>query len=333
MTGKNINWKRYNKLFILFAFMLLLTVIAPKSFLKVTNLTNVLWSVSVVGIMVSGSIFVILVGGIDLSVGAMLALTGILVVRTIRYFNYSEFGFFLGVLLALAAGVLVGLIHGIVITRFQVPAFLITFATQSIIFGLSMLITDNKILGCLQPKVFTYMGTGKVLGLPVPIYIMAAVALISYYVLNKTVIGRYVYAVGGNPEASRICGIHDRGIIIMSYVVSGITAAIGGIVLAAMTQQAMSSTGKGYETEVITAAVIGGISLAGGAGTVQGALFGAVLVGLLNNGMNLMNVPSTHHGLVKGGAIILAVTVDVMSHEERRSRLFSLLTGERRRVL
>lgn len=318
MNDKITNWKKYNKLFILLAFMLILTVIAPQSFPTVANLSNVLWSVSVVGIMVSGSIFAILVGGIDLSVGSMLAMTGIILVRVIRYFNYSATGVILGILLALMAGLLVGLIHGIIITSFQVPAFLVTFATQSIILGLSMLLTNNKIIGCLEPKAFTLIGMGKIFGIPVPIYIMAVIALLSCFILSKTEVGRYVYAVGGNAEASRISGISDRGIIILSYIFSSLTAVIGGIVLASMTQQAMASTGKGYETEVITAAVIGGVSLAGGEGRVQGAIFGAVLVGLLNNGMNLLNVPSTHAGLVKGLVIICAVAIDILGRKEKR---------------
>ena len=301
---REVSLKRYSKIFILLGFMLVLTIIAPHSFPTIANLSNVLWSVSVIGIMVSGSIFAILVGGIDLSVGSMLALTGIIVVRIIRFFDYSVTGVLIGILAALLCGVLVGVVHGIIITKFKVPAFLITFATQSIISGISMILTNNKILGCLEPKAFTYIGIGKLLGLPVPVFIMAAVALISFYVLDKTQLGRYVYAVGGNPEASRLSGISDNGITMLAYIFSGLTAAIGGIVLASMTQQAMASTGSGYETEVITAAVIG-----------------AVLVGLLNNGMNLMNVPSTHHGLVKGLVIITAVAVDIMGHQEKKKGL------------
>lgn len=318
---REVSLKRYSKIFILLGFMLVLTIIAPHSFPTIANLSNVLWSVSVIGIMVSGSIFAILVGGIDLSVGSMLALTGIIVVRIIRFFDYSVTGVLIGILAALLCGVLVGVVHGIIITKFKVPAFLITYATQSIISGISMILTNNKILGCLEPEAFTYIGIGKLLGLPVPVFIMAAVALISFYVLDKTQLGRYVYAVGGNPEASRLSGISDNGITMLAYIFSGLTAAIGGIVLASMTQQAMASTGSGYETEVITAAVIGGVSLAGGEGTVMGAIFGAVLVGLLNNGMNLMNVPSTHHGLVKGLVIITAVAVDIMGHQEKKKGL------------
>ena len=285
---REVSLKRYSKIFILLGFMLVLTIIAPHSFPTIANLSNVLWSVSVIGIMVSGSIFAILVGGIDLSVGSMLALTGIIVVRIIRFFDYSVTGVLIGILAALLCGVLVGVVHGIIITKFKVPAFLITFATQSIISGISMILTNNKILGCLEPKAFTYIGIGKLLGLPVPVFIMAAVALISFYVLDKTQLGRYVYAVGGNPEASRLSGISDNGITMLAYIFSG-------------------------------------LSLAGGEGTVMGAIFGAVLVGLLNNGMNLMNVPSTHHGLVKGLVIITAVAVDIMGHQEKKKGLLPSL--------
>lgn len=315
MRQKKFGIQAYSRLIILVACMLILTLIAPDSFPTVANLSNVLWSVSVVGIMVSGSIFAILVGGIDLSVGSMLALTGILVVKVIRYFDYSPMGVVLGIGAALLAGVLVGVIHGVIITKFQVPAFLVTFASQSMILGISMLLTNNKILGCLQPKAFTVIGMGKIFGIPLPIYLMLLIAALSAFLLTKTEWGRYIYAVGGNPKAAGISGISEKKIVISAYICSGVTAAIGGIVLASMTQQAMASTGKGYETEVITAAVIGGVSLAGGEGKVQGAIFGAVLVGLLNNGMNLMNVPSTHVGLVKGLVIITAVAIDLMGRK------------------
>ena len=173
-----------------------------------------------------------------------------------------------------------------------------------------MVMTNNKIISCTVPA-FTAIGAFKILGFPLPVYFMAIIAVISWYVLRKTVYGRYVYAVGGNPTASEISGINVKLVSIICYVLSGLTTAMGGIVLASMTamggivlasmtQQASSSTGAGYTNDVITAAVIGGVSLLGGEGTVPGAIFGAVLMGLLNNGLNLMSVPSTHAGLVKG---------------------------------
>lgn len=314
---KKINLSKFSKPIILLVFMLVLTILRPTSFLTVGNLSNVLWSVSVYGIMVCGTIFVFLIGGIDLSIGSLCGLCAVTVVKIIRYYEYSNTGVLLGITAALSVGILAGLVHGCIVTKFKVPAFLITFATQIIFLGMSMILTNNKILSCLQPEAFTAIGMKKILNFPIPIYIMLAVALISWFILRKTALGRYVYAVGGNASASRLSGINDTGITILAYVFSGFTTAIGGIVLASMTQQCMASTGSGYETEVITAAVIGGVSLLGGEGTVSGALFGAILIGLLNNGLNLMSVPSTEHGLVKGVVIIVAVAFDALQHQDK----------------
>lgn len=318
---KKIPMEKYSRILILLLFIVVLTVIRPKSFPTVNNISNVLWSISVVGILVSGSIFVMLLGGIDLSVGSLMGLSAVITVITIRNNDYSTTGVILGIVLALLAGIAAGALHGFLVMTFHVPAFLVTFATQSIFLGISMVLTNNKILSCLEPKLFTNIGLGRIGPFTFPIYFMIIIALISYFILNKTVIGRHIYAVGGNPEASRISGISVRKITLLSYMTSGLTAAIGGIVLASMTQQGMASTGSGYDTEVITAAVIGGVSLVGGAGTIQGAVVGAMLVGLLNNGMNLMNVPSTNQGLVKGLVIIFAVALDIMQKNEKKIRI------------
>ncbi len=315
---KKIPMEKYSRILILLLFIVVLTVIRPKSFPTVNNISNVLWSISVVGILVSGSIFVMLLGGIDLSVGSLMGLSAVITVIAIRNNDYSATGVILGIVLALLAGIAAGALHGFLVMTFHVPAFLVTFATQSIFLGISMVLTNNKILSCLEPKLFTNIGLGRIGPFTFPIYFMIIIALISYFILNKTVLGRHIYAVGGNPEASRISGISVRKITLLSYMTSGLTAAIGGIVLASMTQQGMASTGSGYDTEVITPAVIGGVSLVGGAGTIQGAVVGAMLVGLLNNGMNLMNVPSTNQGLVKGLVIIFAVALDIMQKNEKK---------------
>ncbi|MDR2021355.1 MAG: ABC transporter permease [Treponema sp.] len=307
--------KKFKKLFILLFFILLLSIIAPHSFPTSRNISNVLWSISTVGIMSAGSIFVILLGGIDLSLGSVMAFTGALAVTVIRNSNYSNAGAVFGIAAALLVGMLAGLFHGAVITKFRVPAFLITFATQIILNGASQLLLNNKILSCLEPELFTAIGMKKILGFPLPIYIMLIAALISYYVLNKTVFGRHIYAVGGNPVAAELSGINSAGITLTAYVISGFTAALGGIVLSSMTQQAIANAGMGYETEVITAIVIGGASLMGGEGNVSGAIFGAVLVGLLNNGLNLLNISATIHPLAKGIVIIAAVAADTLGRQ------------------
>ena len=313
---KSINWGKYSKPIILVAFIVALSILRPKAFLSLNNFSNVLWSVSVIGIMVSGTIFVFLIGGIDLSIASLCAFTAVVVVEITHMLGDTPTAVAAGVAAALAVGALAGAVHGIIITTFHIPAFLVTFATQSIFLGLAMVFTNNKIVSCTVPS-FTAIGAKKILGFPMPVYFMLIIAVISWFILRKTVFGRYVYAVGGNATAAEISGIHVKRASIICYVFSGLTTALGGIVLASMTQQASSSTGAGYTNDVITAGVIGGVSLLGGEGTVTGAIFGAVLMGLLNNGLNLMSVPSTHAGLVKGLVIIVAVAFDAMQHADQ----------------
>lgn len=314
---KNFNLTKYSKPLIMLVFIVVLTILRPSTFLTVSNFANVLWSISVIGIMVCGTIFVFLIGGIDLSIATLCGFCAVVTVKTITYFHNSVGGVFAGILGALAVGALAGCVHGIVITRFHIPAFLVTFATQSIFLGLSMIVTSNKIISCTEPAAFTAIGAKKILGFPLPIYLMILIAALAWYVLRKTEFGRYIYAVGGNATAAEISGINVRRSTVLCYVFSGLTTAIGGVILASMTQQAMASTGSGYTNDVITAGVIGGVSLLGGEGTVLGAMFGAVLMGLLNNGLNLMSVPSTHAGLVKGLVIIIAVGFDALQHTDQ----------------
>jgi ribose/xylose/arabinose/galactoside ABC-type transport system permease subunit len=316
------NFKKFQKLFILLGFLIILSIVAPRSFPTPRNISNVLWSISTIGIMSTGSIFVILLGGIDLSLGSIMALSGALAVIVIRVFNYSTLGAILGILVSLCMGMFVGLFHGVVITKFKAPAFLVTFATQIILKVIAQLSLDNKLLHCLEPPLFTAIGLKKILGFPFPIYLMLIAAVISFFVLYKTVMGRRMYAVGGNATAARLSGINSTGITLIAYIISGFTAAIGGIVLSSMTQQAIATAGAGYETEVITAIVIWGASLMGGEGNVSGAIFGAVLVGLLNNGLNLLNVPATVHPLAKGIVIIVAVAADTVGRDGWKPLLF-----------
>ena len=185
--------EKYSRRLILLLFIIVLTVIRPHSFPTVNNISNVLWSISVVGILVSGSIFVMLLGGIDLSVGSLMGLSAVVTVITIRNYDYSNTGVLIGIALALLVGIAAGALHGFLVMTFHVPAFLVTFATQSIFLGISMVLTNNKILSCLGPKLFTNIGLGRIGPFTFPIYFMILIALISYFVLNKTVLGRYFF--------------------------------------------------------------------------------------------------------------------------------------------
>ncbi len=311
--NKRINIAKYSRFIILLILIVFLAILKPNSFLTLNNISNVFWSISVVGILVSGCIFAFIVGGIDLSVGSVMGLSAVIVALNIQNSNYQNIGVIQGIMIALAVSLVIGFIHGLIVVIFKVPAFLVTFSSLSILLGVTMVLSNNKIISVIKPEMFTNIGLGRLGPFTLPIYIMIVIALISYFVLEKTVYGRHLYAIGGNSLASRISGVNNSKLTIAAYMASSLAAGIAGIVLASMTQQGAAMTGRGYETDVITAAVIGGVSLDGGRGTISGAITGAVLVGFLDNGMNLMNIPSTEQGLVKGAVIIIAIILDTSS--------------------
>lgn len=298
------------RLWILVAVMLVLTVLQPGVFLTAANMKSILLSISVYGIMVCGTIFPILLGGIDLSVGAVAAAAGAFAVTWIVDHGFTNGAVIVGVLGGLLLGAAVGLIHGIIVTRFAVPPFLITLATQNIVYGVAQLLTENNVIACMKPESFAFLGGGRLIGIPFSIWIMLFMAVISYIILGRTVFGRNVYAVGGNAEACRLSGVKSRMVIIMSYIASGLTAALSGIVLASMNRQAIAKAAQGYDNYVLTALVVGGASLMGGEGSIQGAVWGAFLVGVISNGLRLVGVASDYHGIVKCIVIVAAVALD-----------------------
>lgn len=301
---------RFQKPLILLVVMFVLTLMNPGIFLTLGNFKSILLAISIYGVMVCGTIYPILLGGIDLAVGATAAMSGACVVLTIVKMDYSFTGVILGILFGLAAGVMAGIAHGAIVSNFNVPPFLITLASQNIIYGIAQLLTGNQVISCLEPAAFTLLGGGRLFGIPFSVCILVIVALISFWLLNRTIFGRQVYAVGGNKEASNLSGVSSKRITTVSYAISGFTAALAGIVLASMNQQAIAKAAQGYENDVLTAIVVGGTSLMGGEGSLQGAMFGALLVGMINNGLRLLGVPSTYHSVVKGIVIIVAVAAD-----------------------
>ena len=219
-------------------------------------------------------------------------------------------GVLIGIVGGLLLGCVVGLIHGLIVTQFGVPAFLITLATQNIVYGIAQLLTGNNVIACMKPDFFAFLGGGRLFGIPFSIFIMAFMAILSYIILNKTVLGRNIYAVGGNSEACRLSGVKSRLVTIIAYVASGFTAALAGIVLASMNRQAIAKAAQGYDNYVLTALVVGGASLMGGEGSVLAAIWGAFLVGVVQNGLRLMGVTSDYHGIFKCIVIIAAVALD-----------------------
>lgn len=317
MKKKEMNLKeilgKSQRVWILAAIMLVFTILKPGVFLTIGNMYSVLMSIAIYVIMVCGTIFPILLGGIDLSVGAVAAAGGAFCVIQIVSSNYSLKGFIIGLLGGLAIGIITGAIHGLIVTSFNVPPFLITLATQNIVYGVAQLLTGNNVIACMKPASFAFLGGGRLFGVPFPIFILAIMVIISYFILNKLVLGRNVYAVGGNAEACRLSGVNSRRVAILAYVFSGFTAALAGIVLASLNRQAIAKAAQGYDNFVLTALVVGGASLMGGEGNITGAVWGAFLVGIVSNGLRLMGIVSDYHGIFKCAIIIVAVALDAYS--------------------
>lgn len=307
MTVNTAKLRRFIADFRLFMILILMMVVLTfmsDRFLTLENLTNVLWSVCLIGIMSAGAIYAPITGGIDLSVASIAALSGIIANVLM---NTVGLNWVLSLVITLGFGVLIGLVNGVITTKFKVPAFIVTMAAKTYLFGVAMLISSGDQITIMKPEQFLSIGIGKFLGIPIPIYIMLFLIILSHILLKHTVFGRQTIAVGANEVTARLSGVNPDRIRITVYVISAVTATIAGIVMASLTQQAYAMNAGGYELDVITAIVVGGTSLMGGTGSVAGALIGAVMVGFINNGLNLLNMPSSFHPLATGIVILVAL--------------------------
>ncbi|WAA12543.1 ABC transporter permease [Fervidibacillus halotolerans] len=283
-----------------------LTILTP-NFLTVNNLLNVFRQVSINALIAFGMTFVILTGGIDLSVGSILALSSALTAS----FMVGGMDPILAVLIGVLLGALMGGLNGFVITKGKVAPFIATLATMTIFRGLTLVLTEGRpITGLSEAFSFQMIGKGYFLGIPFPVIIMTVVFVILYIVLKQTTFGRGIYAIGGNEEASRLSGLKVDQIKSGAYVISGAMAALAGIILTSRLNSAQPTAGASYELDAIAAVVLGGTSLSGGRGKIVGTLIGALIIGVLNNGLNLLNVSSFYQQVVKGGVILLAVLLD-----------------------
>lgn len=298
--------KRFRLLFVLLLLMVVLSFLSPY-FLTQQNLSNVLWSVCVIAIMCCGAIYAPITGGIDLSVGAVAALSGIIVNYMM---NVLGLPLWLSLVITLAAGLLIGFFNGVVTAKFRVPAFIVTMAAMTWLYGIAMVISQGSMITILQPAGFLVIGGGKILGFPVPIYIMVVCVILSHLLLRYVTYGRRALAVGANDVTAKLSGIDPDRTRIGAYMLSSFTAALAGIVLASLSQQAFAGAARGIELAVITALVVGGTSLAGGSGSVLGALVGALIVGFIENGLNLLNIPASYHPIVTGVVILLALILN-----------------------
>jgi putative xylitol transport system permease protein len=300
-------YRRYGILAVLVLLCIVLSF-ANQYFLTWGNIADVLRQTSINGILAVGMTYVVLTGGIDLSVGSTLALAGMVSASVVT--GAHPHGVALGLVAGLLVGAAVGAVNGIVVARLAVPSFVATLGMLSVARGLTFIYNDGMPIADL-PDGFLRTGTGTLAGVPVPVIVFALVVLLFWFVLRYTTYGRYVYAVGGNAKSAKTSGISTGKIIFSVYVIGGLLAGLAGIVLAARTTSALPQAGLSYELDAIAAVVIGGTSLSGGSGSLGGTVVGALLIGVINNGLNLLGVSSYYQQVVKGVIIVGAVLLDV----------------------
>lgn len=292
----------------LIVFSLIVSLLTDR-FMTVSNVLNVLRQTSINAIIAAGMTYVILTGGIDLSVGSTFAFAGAIGAFLISSGTNS----FLTVIIVLGVGILIGGFTGLTISKGKVQPFIATLATMTLVRGATLVFTDGKPIstGTSQSAdAFAQLGTGHILSIPTPIYIMIFVFAVSYYILKHTRMGRYIYALGGNEDATLLSGIHVGRVKVFVYMFSGMLAALAGLILTSRLSSAQPTAGSGYELDAIAAVVLGGTSLAGGYGNVLSTITGALIIGVLNNALNLMDVSSYYQLMIKGIVILLAVLFD-----------------------
>jgi ribose transport system permease protein len=309
------NLSKYQSLIALFLLCLVLSILSDK-FLSVSNGWNVLRQISVNVVIAVGMTLVIITAGIDLSVGSVLALAGAITASLLKngieipgintYIGFTLLG---GILAGLIIGGSIGAFNGWAITRFGVPPFVVTLAMLTIARGFTLLWTNGYPIHNVG-KHFEYIGTGWFLGVPIPVWISIIVVLMAAFVIQKTPFGRYVYAIGGNENAARLSGVNVKKTKTWVYVIAGALAALGGLMITARLDSAQPNAGTSYELDAIAAVVIGGTSLSGGRGSVWGTVLGAIIIGVLNNGLVLLDVSPFWQQVVKGLVILLAVLID-----------------------
>jgi ribose transport system permease protein len=296
----------------LFVLCVVISLINP-NFLSSNNLLNVLRQTSTNLFLALAMTMVIILAGIDLSVGSIMSVTGVVTTSLIVLFGTPVF---VAVLAGLAVGVLIGSINGYVAATTIIPPFIITLATMNIARGAAYVISDGKPIRVMSDS-FNFIGSGYLFGvLPMPVLYLIILLIVCYFIMNKTKLGRYMYAVGGNAEAAKFSGINIKRVKFFAYAFSGLMAAFAGIVLASRMFSGQPTSGEGAELDAIAAVVLGGTSMTGGYGRIGGTVIGALIIGVLSNGLNLMGVSSFWQYIVKGIVILVAVYADVIKRRK-----------------
>ncbi|MDP4085814.1 MAG: ribose ABC transporter permease [Bacillota bacterium] len=287
--------------------LIILVVIAAflsPVFFTVTNLLNILLEVAVTAILAIGQTYIIILAEIDLSVGAVLGLSGTITAGFLSHGNFVE-----GLLIGLFVGLCAGLVNGLLVTIGKLPSFIATLGTMTAFSGLTLVYTQGNPISVSSPS-FEFIGQGFVAGIPFPVLLMVILYVIFWIILHRSHFGRYVFATGGNEEASRLSGINVKQVKLWSFVMAGVLSAIAGFIITSRLNSAEPTTGSGLELDAIAAVILGGTSLTGGKGGLIGTVIGAIILGVLDNGMNLLNVSAFYQGVAKGVIILLAVLLD-----------------------
>ncbi len=286
--------------------MIVAISIARPVFLKPDNIVNVLRQVSMNGILSIGLTFVILTGGIDLSVGSLVAVTSVIAGNLLL----QGYDAWVAVLVAVLASVLFGFFNGTMIAYFGLPPFIATLAGQTIGRGFAYVYSDGKPYS-VSNKAFLAIGKGSFLGIPIPVIILFVLCAIAMLVLARTTFGRHIYAFGGNRNATKLAGVKTKFVEMMAYVISALMAGVVGVILSARISSGQPTAGLGYELDAIAAVAIGGTSMSGGVGTLTGTILGFIIIGVLSNALTLLNVSSFYQQIVKGAIILIAVLIDM----------------------
>jgi ribose/xylose/arabinose/galactoside ABC-type transport system permease subunit len=309
--AKRINFGSFRELGIFAAFVIILVILmilSPNAFARPANLINILKQASINGILATGMMYVIISGGIDLSVGSIVALSGVVAAS---FAHPGEYPLIVPIILAIGVGALVGLLNGVRVAYGNIPPFIVTLGTMTIARGVALIAANGQPVFNVTDQFKNLAGGFLFTSIPHLVVYFVVTTLILAFVLTRTVFGRRVYAIGGNETAAKVSGINVERIKIAVYTLCGFLAGIAGILLASRIVSGNPTSGQAYELDAIAAVIIGGVSMAGGAGKWYGTVIGALLIAVISNGLDILNVSSHFQLIIKGSIIIIAVLVDI----------------------
>ena len=308
MNRKKINFKNYGIFVVFIVLVIILMILSPNAFAKPRNLINVVKQASINGVLACGMMFVIIAGGIDLSAGSVVALSGVVAAYLAQMQGLPIFVPILG---ALGTGALIGLVNGFGAAYAELPPFIITLATMSIVRGAALILSGGSPVFGLQEQFEGIAGISIANVIPILVLYFLLIAVFSGFILNKTVFARHVYAIGGNSITAKVSGINVKSMLLRVYIICGVFSGIAGLLIASRTMQGSPTVGVGYEMDAIAAVVIGGVSMSGGSGKWYGTIIGALLLALISNGLDILGVSSNFQQIIKGIIIAVAVYLDL----------------------